>query len=173
MFPTSTAVLILYTNVNSPLSSGQIKIWLGNSHRMHILLGLKGMHKLCCCSVTKSSLTLWFSWTSVYQASLSYTISWSLLRFMSIESVMPFNSNTVAPFSSCPKSFSASRSFPMSQLFTSVGQSIGVSASASVLPMNIQDWFPLGWTGLISLQSKGLSGVFSSTTGYTEIKLNP
>ena len=66
--------------------------------------------------------------------------------------------------SSCPQSFPASGSFQMSQLFTSGGQSIGVSASVSVLPMNIQDWFPLGWTGWISLQSNGLSRVFSNTT---------
>ena len=66
----------------------------------------------------------------------------------------PTISSSVVPFSSCPQSFPASGSFPMSQLFTSGGQSIGVSASASVLPMNIQDWFPLGWTGWISLLSK-------------------
>ena len=70
----------------------------------------------------------------------------------------------VVPFSSCPQSLPASESFPMSQLFAWVGQSIGGSASASVLPMNNQDWFPLGWTGWISLQSKGLSRVFSNTT---------
>ena len=68
---------------------------------------------------------------------------------------------SVVPFSSCPQSFPASRSFQMSQLFASGVQSIGVSASASVLPMNTQDWSPLGWTGWISLQSKGLSRVFS------------
>ena len=67
-------------------------------------------------------------------------------------------------FSSCPQSFPASGSFQMSQFFPSGGQSIGVSASASVLPMNIQDWSPLGWTSWISLQSKGLSRVFSNTT---------
>ena len=67
-------------------------------------------------------------------------------------------------FSSCLQPFPASGSFPVSQFFASGGQCIGVSASASVLPMNIQDWFPLGCTGLISLQSKGLSGVFSTTT---------
>ena len=72
--------------------------------------------------------------------------------------------SSVVPFSSCPQSFPASWSFQMSQLFTSGGQSIGVSASTSVLPMNIQDWSPLGWTGWISLQSKGLSKVFSNTT---------
>ena len=73
-------------------------------------------------------------------------------------------SSSVVPFSSCPQSFPASGSFQMSQLFASSGQSIGVSASASVLPMKTQDWSPLGWTGWISLQSKGLSRVFSNTT---------
>jgi len=76
----------------------------------------------------------------------------------------PAISSSVIPFSSCPQSLPASGSFPMSQLFTSRGQSIRVSASASVLPMNTQDWSPLGWTGWISLQSKGLSRVFSNTT---------
>ena len=76
----------------------------------------------------------------------------------------PTISSSVVPFSSCPQSFPASGSFQMSQLFTSGGQSIGVSASTSVLPMNTQDWSPLGWTGWISLQSKGLSRVFSNTT---------
>ena len=75
----------------------------------------------------------------------------------------PTISSSVIPFS-CLQSFPASGSFQMSQFFASGGQSTGVSASASVLPMNIQDWFPLGWTGWISLQSKGLSRVFSSTT---------
>ena len=75
----------------------------------------------------------------------------------------PTISSSVVPFSSCPQSFPASGSFQMSQPFASGGQSIGVSASALVLPMNIQDWFPLGWTGWISLQSKGLSRVFSNT----------
>ena len=76
----------------------------------------------------------------------------------------PIISSSVVPFSSCPQSFPASGSFQISQLFTSGGQSIGVSASASVLPMNTQDWSPLGWTGWISLQSKGFSRVFSNTT---------
>ena len=75
----------------------------------------------------------------------------------------PAISSSVIPFSSCPQSFSASGSFPTSQLFAWGGQSIGVTASASVLPMNTQDWSPLGWTGWISLQSKGLSRVFSNT----------
>ena len=76
----------------------------------------------------------------------------------------PAISSSVIPFSSCPQSLPASGSFPMSQLFAWSGQSIGVSASASVLPMNTQDWSPLGWTGWISLQSKGLSRVFYNTT---------
>ena len=73
-------------------------------------------------------------------------------------------SSSVFPFFTCLQSFPGSRSFPVSQFFTSGGQTIGVSASASVLPMNIQDWLRLGWTGWISLQSKGLSRVFSNTT---------
>ena len=79
--------------------------------------------------------------------------------------------SSVTPFSSCPQSFPASGSFPMSWLFASGDQSIGASASASVLPMNIQDWFPLGLTSLISLQSKGLSRVFSSTTVQKHLNL--
>ena len=76
----------------------------------------------------------------------------------------PDISSSVVPFFSCPQSLPASGSFQMSQLFTWGGQSIGVSSSASVLPKNIQDWSPLGWTGWISLQYKGLSRVFSNTT---------
>ena len=113
----------------------------------------------CCCSVTQSCLFV-TPWTATHQASLSFTISQSSLKFMSIESVMP--SNHLIPFSSCPQSFSASGSFPMSWLFASDDQSIG--ASASVLSMNIQGLFPLGLTGLISLLSKRFSRVFSSTT---------
>ena len=75
----------------------------------------------------------------------------------------PNISSSVAPFSSCLQSFPPSGSFPMGQFFTSGGQSIRISGSASVLPMNIQDWFPLGWTGWNSLQSKGLSRVFSNS----------
>ena len=104
-------------------------------------------------------------WTAARQASLSITNSWSLLRLISTELVMPSNHLILCcHFSSHLQSFPSSGSFPMSQLFAPGGQSIGVPASASVLPMNIQEWFPLGWTGWISLQSKGLSGVFSNTT---------
>ena len=81
-----------------------------------------------------------------------------------VSDAIPTISPAVVPFSSCLQSFPPSGSFPMSQLFTSGGQNIGASASASVLSMNIQDWFPLGLTGWISLQSKGLSRVFSNTT---------
>ena len=93
-------------------------------------------------------------WTAARQASLSFTISWSLLRLMSIELLMPSNHVILCrPLLLLPQSFPASRSFPVSQLFVSGGQSIGVSALASVLPMNIQDLFPLGSTSLISLLS--------------------
>ena len=104
-------------------------------------------------------------WTVAHQASLSFTVSWSLLRLMSIELVMLFNQIILCqPFSFCLQSFPASRYFLRNQLITSDGQNIGVSASASILPMNILDFFPLGWIGLISLQSKGLSRVFCNTT---------
>ena len=102
-------------------------------------------------------------WTAAHQDSLSFTTSWSLLKLMSLSWwCCPTISSSVAPFSSYPQSFPASASFPRSQLFISGGQSMG--ASASVLPMNIQDWFPSGLTGLLSLLSKGLSRVFSRTT---------
>ena len=91
--------------------------------------------------------------------------SWSLLKLMPIESVMPSNHLILChPLLLRLQSFPVSGSFPMSQFFASGGHIIGVSASASVLPMNIQDWLPLGLTGFISLQSKGLSRVFSNTT---------
>ena len=116
-----------------------------------------------CCSVVKLCLTLWGPRTAACKAFLSFTISLSLL--MSIELWWhPTISSSVNPFSSCPQSFPASGSFPMSQFYALGGQSTGASASAPVLPMNIQAWFPLGLTGLISLQSKGFSRVFSNTT---------
>ena len=127
---------------------------------------------ICC---TGNSLLLPFShsvvsdsatpWTAARQASLSITTSRSLFKLMSIESVMPSNHFILChPLLLLPSIFPSIRDFPMSQFFTSGGQSIRVSASASVLPMNIQDWFPLGWTVWISLQFKGLSRVFSNTT---------
>ena len=104
-------------------------------------------------------------WIAARQASLSITNSQSLLKLMSIELVMPSSHLILChPLSSFPQSLPASRSFPMSQLFAWGGQSTGVSAPASVLPMNTQDLSPLGWTGWIFLQSKVLSRVFSNTT---------
>ena len=106
-------------------------------------------------------------WTAACQAPLSFTISESLLKFISIELVVLSNlSPSTDPFSFCPQSFLASGYFPMTQLFIKYwsGQSIGVSASASIFPVNIQGWFPLGLTCLISLKSKGASRVFFRTT---------
>ena len=103
-------------------------------------------------------------WTAARHASLSFTISRVCSNScQSSQWCHPTLSSSVTPFSSCLQSFPASGCFPMSQLFTLGGQRIGVSASASVIPMNIQGWFPLGLTGLILL-SKGLSKVYSSTT---------
>ena len=102
-------------------------------------------------------------WTTARQTSLSITNSRSLQNSYPLSRwCHPTISSSVVPFSFCPQSFAASGSYQMNQLFASGGQSIGVSAS--VLPMNIQDWFPLGWTGWIFLQPKGLSRVFSNTT---------
>ena len=102
---------------------------------------------------------IYFTWSG------TITNSRSLLKLMSIESVMPSNHLILCrPILLLPSIFPSMTVFSMSQLFASGGQSIGVSASASVLPMNIQDWFHLGWAGWISLQSKGLSRVFSNTT---------
>ena len=102
---------------------------------------------------------------TLWTAARSSPNSWSLLKLMSIESVMPSNHLILCHPLLLPHSiFPSIRVFLMSQFFTSSGQSIRVSASTSVLSVNIQDWFPLGWTGWISLQSKGLSRVFSNTT---------
>ena len=102
-------------------------------------------------------------WTAARQASLSITNSWSLLKLMNIKFMMPSN-HLILCHPSCLQSFPTLGSFPGSQFLASGGQSIGVSALASVLPMNIQDWFPLGLAGWISFQSKKLSRIFSNTT---------
>ena len=118
------------------------------------------------CSVQSLSCVQRFAtpWTAAFQVSLSFTISGVYSNSCPLSRwCHPTISSSVIPFSHL-QSFPASGSFPMSQFFASGGQSIGFSASASVLPMNIQDWFPLGWTGCICLQSKGLSRVFSNTT---------
>ena len=136
------------------------------------LMQLNGLKLIPCfqgyqfCSVQSLSRVWLFAtpWTAACQASLSPTprvysnscpLSWWCHLTIS---------SSVIPFSSCLQSFPASGSFPMSQFFTLSGQRTGVSSSASALPMNIQDWFPLRWTGWISLLSKGLSRVFSNTT---------
>ena len=118
---------------------------------------------MSCCSVTQLCLTLCGPIDCSMPASLSFTTSQSLLKLMFIESVMPSNVlSSVVHFSPCLWYFSASETFLMSQFFISGGQRIG--DSASVLLMNIQDWFPLRLTGFISLQSKGLSRIFSNNT---------
>ena len=126
--------------------------------RIYVFILLSFSHQLVSNSLRPNGLYV------MHQASLSLTISWSLPGFISIESVMPSSHFTcVALFSFCPQSSPASGSFLMSWLFASNGQGIGISASASVLPMNIQGWFPLGLTGLISLLLKGLLCVYSTS----------
>ena len=118
----------------------------------------------CCCSVAKSCLTLWLHLLqharlpcpSLSPGACSDSCPLSQWCYLTI-------SSSATPFSSCLQSFPASGSFPISRLFPSGGQGLELPASASFLPMNIQGWFPLGFTGLISLQSKGLSRVFSTT----------
>ena len=106
-------------------------------------------------------------WTAAHQASLSITNSGSLFKLISIESVMPSNYLILCcPLLLLPSIFPSIRVFLMTQFFTSGGQNIGASASISVLPMNIQDWLPLGLTGLISLQSKGFWTVFFNTPQF-------
>ena len=125
----------------------------GHLHCCHVLVVVQS-------SVVSSSL--WPPRTAAHQASLSSTISWNLFKLMSIELVMPSNHLTLCRPLLLPSIFWGS--FPMSWLDPSGGQTIGASASASVLPMNIQGWFPLRLTGLTSLLSRGLSRVFSNTT---------
>ena len=130
---------------------------------LHACILTEDITAYCCCSVSHVQLFA-TPRTAENHTSLSITNSQNLLSLMSIESVMPSSlSSSVVPFSSHLQSFPASGSSQVSQFFASGGQSIGVSVSASVLPMNTQDWSPLGWTGWISLQSKGLSRVFSNT----------
>ena len=144
-------------------------LWISSIFFFNLLYSQhKGFHLLRFSSVQSLSHVQLFvtPWTAALQASLFITNSRSLLKLMSIELVMPSNHLILCrpPFSSRLQSYQAPESFQMSQLFASGGQSIGVSTSTSALPMNTQDWFPLGWTGWISLQSKGLSRVFSNTT---------
>ena len=116
--------------------------WIFRAHHKHTFSQFSSVAQLCPTATP---------WTAACQAALSTTSSWSLPKLMSIESVIPSNHLILChPLLFLPLIFPPSGSFQMSQLFTSGGQRIGVSASASVLPMNIQDWFPLGWTGWIS-----------------------
>ena len=143
-------------------SSGYIKDNFLLSYICHVL------PPFYCCFVVQSLSCVWLfvtPWTAARQASLYFTISWSLLRLMSIELMMPFNRLIhCCPLLFLPSIFPRIRVFSNEWLFTSSDQSIGASASASVLLMNIQGWFPLGLTGLISVQSKGLPRAFSNTT---------
>ena len=113
----------------------------------------------CCCSLAKLCPILCVPWTAAHQAHLSFTISQNSLRFMSIDWWCCLTISSSAARLFCLQFFIAS----VIRFFPSCGQSIGASASTSVLPMNIQDWFLIGLTGLIFLLSKGLSRVFSST----------
>ena len=126
------------------------------------------MLKISSFSSVQSLSRVWLfatAWIAARQASLSTTNSRSSLKLMSIESVTPSSHLILChPLLLLPPIPPRIRVFSMSQFFTWVNQNIGVSASASVLPMNTQDWYPLGWTGWISLQSKRLSRVFSNTT---------
>ena len=151
------------------LTKSNWKRWLKSTHLpiAHNFLIKYNMFS----SVQFSSFQLlsrvWFfatPWIAACQASLSITDKVHSNSCPSSQWCHPTISSSVVPFSSCPQSLPASESFPMSQLFAWGGQSIRVSVLASVLPMNTQDWSPLEWTGWISLQSKGLSRVFSNTT---------
>ena len=141
-------------------SSGYIKDNFLVSYICHVL------PPFYCCFVVQSLSCVWLfvtPWTAARQASLYFTISWSLLRLMSIELMMPFNRLIhCCPLLFLPSIFPRIRVFSNEWLFTSSDQSIGASASASVLPMNIQDWFPLGLTGLISLQPKEIKPVIQN-----------
>ena len=153
--------------------------------KLHCVMHIMKVIEICyCCWVTQSCSTLCDPMDCTNQASLSFTISWNFLKRKSIEFTdrlpclspssgacsnswpssrwyHPTISSSVVPFSSCLQSFPPSGSFPLSQIFALGGQSIGSSASVG---SNIEDWPPLGWTGWISLQAKGLSRVFSNTT---------
>jgi len=142
--------------------AGHVKFKYFIVNAIKISLVLKSHIYFVRCSVAKLCPTLCNPIDCSTPAFLSFSVSWSLFKLMSIESVILFNHLILChPFLLCLQSFPASRSFPMSWLFISSGQS--TEASASVFPMNVQGWFPLGLTGLISLLSQGLTRVFSST----------
>jgi len=147
------------SSLENPIDRGA---WQATVHRV-TRVGHDLVHCLSSVQSLRHVRLLATPWTAAYQASRSITNSWSLLKtHVHRVSDAIHISSSVLPFFRL-QSFPASGSFQMSQFFASGGQSIGVSASASVLPMNIQDSFPLGWTGWISLQSKELSRVFNNT----------
>ena len=175
---TQTWSIIILTPFPAPLPSGEpvvrlkipnlliltlsfcSAIWLTVLDFM--VMGLSRLSSVHFRSVMSDSAT---PWTAAHQASQSITNSQSLLKLMSIESVIPSNHLILChPLLLLPSTFPSIRIFSNESVLHIMWPSTGVSASASVLPMNIQDWFPLGLTGLISLQSKGLSRVFSNTT---------
>ena len=184
VFPTNKNVLLYNYNVIIKWGTNIALLWYPNSQTPfkfcpnNILLYRKSkseFHVGSSCRISTVVVVqllslVWLyatQWTAACQAPLSSSVSWSLLRFMSIELVMLANHLILChpvPFSSCLQSSPASGFFPRSWLFASGGQCIGASASATVLPKHIQGWFLLGLTGLISLKSKGLSKVFSNTT---------
>ena len=137
---------ITYILSFAPISLEQFlrAIWGALSPRLQSSVQFRPIQSLSCVWIFATP------WTAACQASLSITNSWSLLKLMSIESVMPSNQLILCGPLLLPSYFPATGSFQMSQFFTSGGQSIEVWASASILPMNIQDWFPLGWTGWTS-----------------------
>jgi len=154
-----------YSNISIYMLGGTLTQKINLAIWVHYTNNLFCMFKM---TVTVQSLgTVWLfktPWTVAHQVTLSSTISQSLLQFMSIESVMLSTiSSTAGPFTFHLQSFPESEFIPMSQLFTSGGQSTGALPSASVLPI-ISGWFPLGLTGLVSKLSKGFSRVFSSIT---------
>ena len=141
-----------------------VNVWSSDQNISIPLKYVRDANSVCCCSVAKLCPTPRDSMTAALQASLSFTISWSLLKLKSIDLVMPSNHLIVCcPLLLLPSVFPSIRVFPMSWLFVSGGQRIGVLASASVLQMNFHDWFLLRLTGFIFLQSQGLLRVFSST----------
>ena len=152
--------------VSAPLLDCKLKC-LGSAHGERVcpcpLINRRDCCCCCCCSVIQSCLTLWPHRLQHARLPCPSPSPGMCSDPCLLSQWCHPTMSSVVPFSSCCHSFPASGFFQMSQLFTSSSQIIGVSASASVLPMNIQDWFPLGWTGLTSLQSKGLSRVLFST----------
>ena len=166
-FPCYTAVLVRMSCVMLYLQTGSSKISASYTATVDFLFLLTSSVDLSSVSVQSLSRVQLFAtpWIAARQASLSITNSRSSPRLSpSSQGCHPAISSSVVPFSSCPQSLPASESFPMTQLFAWGGQSTGVWALASFLPSKSQGWSPLEWTGWISLQSKGLSRVFSNTT---------